>query len=192
MVMKSMPIETPVWSNMTEHMRNAILDINHYSIPMAISVLSIHNDNFKWEHLPRYWPFVRGIHGSPVNSPHKGQWRGTLMFSLICTWTNCSANKRDAGDLRCHRAHYDVIVIINWNHKYQIIPNGRDCPTLLSQGQSGDVIVWSNITSQLALRRWPNVGIGRHCRDRQPTSVFRRLRCYGMSAFCRSATVGIS
>ena len=29
---------------------------------------------------PRYWPFVRGIHRSPVNSPHKGQWRGALMF----------------------------------------------------------------------------------------------------------------
>ena len=26
-----------------------------------------------------------GIHRSPVNSPHKGQRRGTLMFSLICT-----------------------------------------------------------------------------------------------------------
>ena len=33
---------------------------------------------------PRYWPFVRGIHRSPVNSPNKGQWRGALMFSLIC------------------------------------------------------------------------------------------------------------
>ena len=30
----------------------------------------------------RYWPFVRGIHRSPVNSTHNGQWRGTLMFSL--------------------------------------------------------------------------------------------------------------
>ena len=29
---------------------------------------------------PPYWPFVRGIHRSPVNSPHKGQWRGALMF----------------------------------------------------------------------------------------------------------------
>ena len=37
------------------------------------------------EHFPRYWPFVRGIHRSPVNSPHKGQRRGALMFSLICT-----------------------------------------------------------------------------------------------------------
>ena len=28
--------------------------------------------------------FVRWIHRPPVNSPHKGQWRGALMFSLIC------------------------------------------------------------------------------------------------------------
>ena len=44
-----------------------------------------HDDVIKWKHYPRYWPFVRGIHRSPVNSPHKGQWRGALMFSLICT-----------------------------------------------------------------------------------------------------------
>ena len=43
-----------------------------------------HDDVIKWKHFPRYWPFVRGIHRSPVNSPHKGQWRGALMFSLIC------------------------------------------------------------------------------------------------------------
>ena len=29
--------------------------------------------------LPGYWPFVRGIHRSPMNSPLKGQWRGALM-----------------------------------------------------------------------------------------------------------------
>ena len=29
----------------------------------------------KWKHFSRYWPSVRGIHRSPVNSPHKGQWR---------------------------------------------------------------------------------------------------------------------
>ena len=47
-----------------------------------------HDDVIKWKHFPRYWPFVRGIHRSPVNSPHKGQWRGTLIFSLICVWIN--------------------------------------------------------------------------------------------------------
>ena len=72
---------------------------------------NMNDDVIKWKHFPRYWPFVRGIHRSPVNSPHKGQWRGTLMFSLICTWTNSWANNGDVGDLKRHRAHYDVIVM---------------------------------------------------------------------------------
>ena len=54
------------------------------------------------ENFPRHWPFVRGIHRSPVNSPHKGQWRGALMFSLICVWRNGWVNNRGAGDLRRH------------------------------------------------------------------------------------------
>ena len=47
----------------------------------------------------------------PVNSPHKGQWRGALMFSLIYALTHGWANNRDAGGLRRHRAHYDVTVM---------------------------------------------------------------------------------
>ena len=71
-----------------------------------------HDDVVHWEHFPRYWPFVRGIHRSPVNSPHKGQWRRALMFSLICGWANDWINNRDAGDLRRCRAHYDVTVML--------------------------------------------------------------------------------
>ena len=48
---------------------------------------------------------------TPVNSTHKGQWRGALKLSLICVWTNAWVNNRDAGDLRRYRAHYDVIVM---------------------------------------------------------------------------------
>ena len=48
---------------------------------------------------------------STVNSMHKGQRHGALMFSLICARINGWVNNRDAGDLRCHRAHYDVIVM---------------------------------------------------------------------------------
>ena len=70
-----------------------------------------HDFVIKWEHFPRYWPFVRRIHWSPVNSPHKGQWRGALMFSLICARINGWVNNGEAGDLRRHRAHYDVIVM---------------------------------------------------------------------------------
>ena len=70
-----------------------------------------HDDVIKWKHFPRYWPFVRGIHRSSVNSPHKGQWRGALMFTLICARMNGWVNNGEAGDLRRNRAHYDVIVM---------------------------------------------------------------------------------
>ena len=71
----------------------------------------LHDDVIKWKHFPRYWPFVRGIHRSPLNSPHKGQWRGALMFTLICVWINGCVNSREAGDLRRYGAHYDVTVM---------------------------------------------------------------------------------
>ena len=71
------------------------------------------------ETFPRYCPFVRGIHRSPVNSPHKGQRRGAFMFSLICI-INGWVNIGEAGDLRCHCTHCDVIVMehVYW-HKVQ-------------------------------------------------------------------------
>ena len=70
-----------------------------------------HDDVIKWKHFPCYWPFARGIHRSPVNSSHKVQWRGALMFSLICVWINGWVNNREAGDLRRHHGDYDVTVM---------------------------------------------------------------------------------
>ena len=73
-----------------------------FSIDRYLSRLSgarvYHDDVIKWKHFPHNRPFVRGIHRSPVNSPHKGQWRGALMFSLICVWINGWVNNREAGD----------------------------------------------------------------------------------------------
>ena len=69
-----------------------------------------HDNVIKWKRFPRHWPFVR-THRSSVDSPHKGQWRGALMFSLICAWTNGWANNRDAGDSRHYRVHYDVNIM---------------------------------------------------------------------------------
>ena len=70
-----------------------------------------HNDVIKWKHFPCYWSFVRGIHRSPVNSPHKDQWRGALMFSLIIAWIKVWVNNRETSDLGHHHAHYDVTVL---------------------------------------------------------------------------------
>ena len=69
-----------------------------------------HDDVIKWKHFLCYWPFVRGIHQSLVNSLQKGQCYGALKFSLICTRINGWVNG-EAGDLRCHRAHYEVTVM---------------------------------------------------------------------------------
>ena len=56
---------------------------------------------------------------SPVTGefPHKGQWRGALMFSLICVKINHWVNNREAGDFRRHRVHYDVIVMLRDFHR---------------------------------------------------------------------------
>ena len=54
---------------------------------------------------------------SPVTGelPHKGQWLGALMFSSICVWINSWITNHEAGDLRCHRAHYDVnVMLTHW------------------------------------------------------------------------------
>ena len=83
-----------------------------------------HDDVIKWKHFPRYWPFVRGIHRSPVNSPHKGQWRRALTFSLTCAWINSWVNNHESGDLRCHRIHYDVTVMNEWRVEHEL-PCGR-------------------------------------------------------------------
>ena len=61
-----------------------------------------HDDVMKWKHFPRYWPFVWGIHRSPE----------LWCFLWAAPWINCWVNNRVAGDLKRHRAHYDVIVMI--------------------------------------------------------------------------------
>ena len=59
------------------------------------------------------WPsnVLANDHRSPVDSPHKRQWRGALMFFFSCAWTNTWVNNRDAGDTRRHCAHYSVTVM---------------------------------------------------------------------------------
>ena len=62
----------------------------------------------------------------PMNSPHKGQWRGALMFSLIYAWINDWVNNREAGDLRRQRGHCDVIVMFFFWQRHESL---MDCCT---------------------------------------------------------------
>ena len=87
---------------LAEHQAN-----KHQQVQNDIKIQKvIHDDVIKWKHFRRCWPVVRGIHRSRENSPHKGQWRGASKFYLICAWVNIG----EAGDLKCHRAHYDITV----------------------------------------------------------------------------------
>ena len=114
-----------------------------------------HDDVIKWKHFPGNWPFVRGIHRSPVNFPHKGQWRGALMFSSIYARINDWVNNREAGDLRRQHGHYDVIAMSWWHH---------DVETLFTSGYTALVIsmllarmsCWTNswVTGDLKCHDW--------------------------------------
>ena len=103
------------WNPATVWFSNAevwcLILLSPLSCQTGSRVTDDHDDVIKWKHFPRYWPFVRGIHRSPVNSPHKSQWRGALMFSLIWVWINGWINTREAGDLRRYRVHCDVAVM---------------------------------------------------------------------------------
>ena len=84
----------------------------------------VYHDDVQMATFSEYWPFVPGIHWPPVNSSHKGQWHGALMFSLICVWINTCVNNRKAGDLRCHWAHYDLIVMSTiYGFNFKIVKN---------------------------------------------------------------------
>ena len=81
---------------------------------ICISYSYCHDDVINWKHFPLYWPFVKTIHRSPVDFPHKGQWGGALIFSLSCVETNDWANNRDAGYLirHCARCHVTVMLVV--------------------------------------------------------------------------------
>ena len=56
------------------------------------------------------------FHRPPVNSLHKGQWRGALIFSLICAWISGWVNNSEAGDLGRHVAHnYVTVMKVQWH-----------------------------------------------------------------------------
>ena len=84
--------------------------VHHYHIKPSAYGISYGAMTW-WRHQMKHFRVTSHFAGNslfPVNSPHKGQWRGALVFSLICTWINGWVNNREAGDLRRHRGHYDV------------------------------------------------------------------------------------
>ena len=97
----------------------SVMDVRHYRYEMYVLF-----SNFPyWRELVTTWwrhqmetsyallAICGGNSPVPGDFPHKGQWRGALVFSLICVWINVWVNNREAGYLRCYHAHYDIIVM---------------------------------------------------------------------------------
>ena len=69
---------------------NSFYELISWTLPVKLVLRESHrtslaagqyyDDVIKWKHFPRYWPLLQGIHWWLVNSPHKGQWRGALVF----------------------------------------------------------------------------------------------------------------
>ena len=73
--------------------------------------LSINHDYvIKWKHVPRNWPFLRGIHQSPVHCPLKAS--DAELWCFLWSEKKTRLIKQSKGC--CHRAHYDVIVMSIW------------------------------------------------------------------------------
>ena len=92
-----------VWIVINSRCRRSIIYACIHMLYNRICTRTYHNyqdEVTKWKHFPRYWPFVRGIHRSP------------LMFSSTCAWINGWVKNRDAADLKRHCPHYDVNVRI--------------------------------------------------------------------------------
>ena len=131
---------------------------------------------------PLYWPFVWGIHWSLVKSPHKGQWCGALVFSLICTRINGWVNNRETGDLGRHHTHYDVTVM------YTIDPHYREAVSLVASPQRGSVMGRLDAFMVVSLNTYLNQAI--------PTSeirvqFFMKHGCNGYSVFSSLTLVEI-
>ena len=79
----------------------------NWEMSASLQLFNIINDDvIKWKHFSGHWPFVRGSRRSPVNSPHRGLWRGALMFFYM------HLNKRLSKQSRRHRAHYGVTAMV--------------------------------------------------------------------------------
>ena len=91
-------------------------------------------------------------HQPPMDSPHKSQWRGTLMFSWICVWTNSWANNRGACDLRRYRAHTSLYCepdLGRTNEKFGQVP--RDHVAVIRHRGLADIFETSRHTRDTSL-----------------------------------------
>ena len=121
------------------------------------------------------------------NSPVPGEFptqrpvTRSFVFSLICVWINGWVNNREAGDLRCYRAHYDVTVMFasDWYRAHLLVWDLQvSSDDLASWVTVPDVVMWCSRTcfaihAVLLLRNEPAINL---------TSILYIIRWYVSNA----------
>ena len=103
---------------------------NSNQISYSSGMMWIHDDVIIWKELPHYWPFVRGITGHRWIPLTKASGAELWCFLWSAPWINGCVNNRDVGNLRRHRAHYDVIVMMYdlWNNRHGDVKTRKHLP----------------------------------------------------------------
>ena len=119
----------------------SILQKVRSAIHVLLSQFWSHDDVIKWKHFPRYWPFVRGIHRSPVNSPHKRP--VTRSFDI---YFDLRLNKRLSKQSRCWWLETPSRSL--WRHRNVYV---KSCYNWSSHNET-----WSHFRSILVISIIPN------------------------------------
>ena len=139
----------------------------HMASSILVLIGWVHDNFINWKPYLRYWPFVRGIHRSQVDSPNKDQWRGALMFSLICL------NKRLSK--QSGRRWFETLLRSLWRHcnGNALLPEGTKA---LFQPNLRVVINWK-IISEIRLKLQPSSVKKLHLK--MPSTKWRPS-CFGL------------
>ena len=119
----------------------------------------MHDDVIKWKHFLRNSPFVRKVHRSPGDSPHKGQWRGTfdVFFDL-------GLNKRCSKQSRCR--WFETPSRSLWRHCNGL---SHSCKADMLNSMWFDYVIWLHraqhwrgwrlVASRHRANTWPKVDL---------------------------------
>ena len=107
------------------------------AVPPASPKPCWHDDVIKWKLFPRCWPYCGEFAGHRWIHLTKDSDAELWYFLWSARWINGWLNNRETGDLRRHRAHYDVIVMENGYSlppiSWQTCVNIASCWSLLYQ-----------------------------------------------------------
>ena len=105
----------------------------------------VHYDVIKWNHFPRYSPFVMGIPQWPMDPPHKGTVTQIFyVFFLLSVQTNCWTNNRLVGNSRYFTSTWCASLALGQSYDYHY---GDVIMSVIASQITSFTIVYSSVYS---------------------------------------------